>query len=192
MNELDARLSARLLDARAPWQKTTLRRAAVLAPIVRHDGEDALLFVVRPQSMRKHAGQIAFPGGAADDIDDTPSSCALRETLEEIGVDSSLVTLLGSLPSATSSSNYRVHCVVGRIQEGAAIAIDPIEVARTLIVPLREMLPRDRWTERRGDSPGAERFPPSPHFAIGDDVLWGLTGRFTAALLDAIREDRAT
>ena len=191
MNDLDARLSARLLDAHAPWQKTTLRKAAVLCPIVQHEGEDALLFVVRPQSMRKHAGQIAFPGGAADDGDDTPSTCALRETFEEIGVDASLVTLLGSLPSATSSSNYRVHCIVGRVREDAEIRIDPIEVARTWIVPLREMLPRDRWTERRGDSPGAERFPPSPHFAIGDDVLWGLTGRFTAALLDAIRDDRA-
>lgn len=187
MNEVDALLAARLSEPQPPWQKTTLRRAAVLAPIVEHQGADALLFLVRAASLRKHAGQIAFPGGAADDDDLDPASCALRETHEEIGVERSRVTLLGSLPSSTSSSNYRVHCLVGRIGGPFVPRIDTGEVERLLYVPLRELLQPDRWTLERGPGPDSERFPPSPHFRVGDDVIWGLTGRFTSVLLDALR-----
>ncbi len=187
MIEIDALLAARLCTPMQAWQETTLRRAAVLAPIVEHEGEDALLFLVRASSLRKHAGQIAFPGGAADDRDLDPAMCALRETHEEIGVEQGHVTLLGSLRSLTSSSNYRVHCLVGRIRDPHELRIDAAEVARLLYVPLRELLPAARWTHERGPGAAAAGLPESPHFRIGNDVIWGLTGRFTWEILEALR-----
>ena len=187
MSPIDDALRTRLSPATTDWQQTTLRRAAVLAPIIEHEGADALLFLVRASSLRQHAGQIAFPGGAADDQDLSPVSCALRETAEEIGVEQHRVTLLGSLPSSTSSSNYRVHCLVGRIRGPLDLRIDAGEVERLLFVPIHELLQRERWTLEHGPAPLAERFPKSPHFRIGSDVIWGLTGRFTSMLLDALR-----
>lgn len=190
MNGLDALLAAGLGEPRPQWQKTTLRRAAVLAPIVEHEGENALLFVVRASSLQKHAGQIAFPGGAADEQDVDPAACALRETHEEIGVAQDRVALLGSLPASTSSSNYRVHCLVGRIHGAFEPRLDAAEVERLLFVPIRELLPADRWTHERAPAPGGQDFPPSPHFRVGSDVIWGLTGRFTWALLESLRPQR--
>lgn len=190
MNEVDERLAKSLGEPRPPWQKTTLRRAAVLAPILEHEGEDALLFVVRASSLQKHAGQIAFPGGAADQQDLDPASCALRETHEEVGVSPDRVALLGSLPSSTSSSNYRVHCLVGRVHGIFEPRVDAGEVERLLFVPIRELLPADRWTHERAPGPGGNDFPPSPHFRVGGDVIWGLTGRFTFALLESLRTTR--
>lgn len=187
MNELDALLRRSLGAADVPWQRTTLRRAAVLAPIVRHDGEDALLFVVRPQTMRQHAGQIAFPGGADDD-DEGPAACALREAAEEIGIAASCVDLLGSLPSRTSSSNFRVHCLVGRLAPDAAFAFDAREVERPLFVPLRLLLDASRWTDQTWP-PGEDDAgrPKSPHFVHEGERIWGLTGRLCQDLLLHLR-----
>jgi 8-oxo-dGTP pyrophosphatase MutT (NUDIX family) len=186
MSERDDRLAARLQPSSVPWQKTTLRRAAVLAAIVEHDEEDAVLFLVRAAQLRHHAGQISFPGGAEDD-DVDPAWCALRETEEEIGVHRDRIVLLGSLPARTSSSNFRVHCLVGRIVAGTEMRLDRREVARSMTVPLRELLQPERWCERRPPEAEGSQLPASPHYEHGSDVIWGLTGRFTADLLEAIR-----
>lgn len=185
--EVDERLRATLLPADGPWQKTTLRRAAVLAPVVAVEGEDHVLFLVRSANLRHHAGQISFPGGA-DDGDETPLQCALRETAEEIGVGPDSVAPLGSLPTATSSSNFRVHCLVARLPDDVALQIDEGEVARALFVPLRQLLVPTRWYEKAPPpQPDGRTFPPSPHYDHDGAVIWGLTGRFCAQLLAALR-----
>lgn len=180
----DAALRERLLPVPRGWPPTTLRRAAVLAPLFASAGEDRLLFLVRRHDLREHAGQIAFPGGA-DAGDADPVQCALREAHEEIGLPGSAVTLLGELQPRQSSSGYRVHCLVARVVLPEPLVVDPGEVARVLTVPLRELcLPgRWRWAAPAADPP----LPPSPHFEVGADVIWGLTGRFAHDLVQALR-----
>jgi 8-oxo-dGTP pyrophosphatase MutT (NUDIX family) len=187
MNELDAVLSRHLLPAARAWQPDATRRAAVLAPLVAVAGVDSLLFVVRADTLRLHPGQIGFPGGA-DAGDADPIACALRETHEEVGVAPDAVAVLGSLPVLVSSSGFHVHCVVGRVPADARLRLDAREVARTLLVPLRELRDPQRWEERGPPPPvppGTHR--KSPHFAAGADLIWGLTGRFTATLVAALR-----
>lgn len=184
---VDERLSSSLPPVDLPWQKTTLRRAAVLAPIVARAGVDHVLFLVRSANLRQHAGQVSFPGGA-DDGDETPWSCALRETEEEIGVARELVVPLGSLTTATSSSNFRVHCLVARLPDDAVLRLDAGEVARAMFVPLAELLDPSRWYEKAPpQQPDGRTFPPSPHFDHDGAVIWGLTGRFCSLLLAALR-----
>src|SRR5580704_4960691 len=74
---------------------TTL--AAVLIPLFERDGEAWVWFVSRPNSMRSHAGQVAFPGGKSDPGDSCLRATALREADEELGIPAEAVDILGAL-----------------------------------------------------------------------------------------------
>lgn len=179
-----------LLRARLPalgaWQPTTLRRAAVLCPLVQHRGEDHVLFVVRPTTLRQHAGQIAFPGGMRDG-DESIEATARRECREEIGVPDAAITVLGALPPRESSSGILVHAAVARLQPGE-LQPDLREVVRTLHVPLAELRDDTRWQELPPPGGATGNQPrTSPHFVFGDDRLWGLTGRFLRDLVAHLR-----
>ncbi|MBM3972690.1 MAG: CoA pyrophosphatase [Planctomycetes bacterium] len=184
MADLDALLRDRLAPI-GDWQATTLRRAAVLVPLLAVDGVDGLLLVVRPDAARQHAGQIAFPGGMRD-ADESIVATATRECREETGVDPA--TLLGALTPRVSSSNILVHAVVGRLTAGAALRPCPREVVRTLWLPLAEAFDETRWHELPppGGATGAQPAT-SPHFRHGADLVWGLTGRFLRDLAAALR-----
>lgn len=185
MSDLDRPL-ANALAAPGDWQPTALRLAAVLCPIVARGGDDHLLFVARHAGSHQHAGQIAFPGGMRAG-DESPLATALRECREEIGVPPDAIAVLGCLPPRESSSGILVHCVVARLAP-VALVPDPREVARVLHVPLAELRDDARWHERPppGSVPKAllGRQPRlSPHFAFGEELLWGLTARFVRDLL---------
>lgn len=186
MQDLDSRLRTRLDQATGSWAPTALRHAAVLCPIVQHQGQDHVLFAVRPTDLRQHAGQIGFPGGMRDG-DETPVETALRECFEEVGAPAIAVTVLGGLGSRESSSGILVQCLVGRLQPVPLVPA-PSEVARLLHVPLVELLDESRWLERVPPPTATGRQPPvSPHFQFGGDLLWGLTARFLRDLAAALR-----
>ncbi len=184
MHALDERLRGALLPV-GPWQPTALRRAAVLCPLLRRDGRDHLVFVARPDGQRQHAGQIAFPGGMRDG-EELPLATALRECEEEIGVPADAVSVLGELRPRESSTGILVHCVVARVSP-VPLAPDPREVARVLVVPFDELADDARWQELPPPGRATGRQPrTSPHFRLGDDLLWGLTGRFVRDLLERV------
>jgi len=189
MQARDQRRSVLLLPPPRQFEATPLRLAAVLVPIFLRDGADWLLFTVRRGDLQAHAGQIAFPGGMREGSED-PITCALREAHEEIGVQPEEVTVLGGLPSRDSSSQIRVHVVVGRIGDPSQLRAEPREVERLLAVPWAELRQETRWQQQTPPlPPGAAALRPSPHFQVGADVIWGLTGRITFDLVNALRSE---
>ena len=183
--ELDA-LLRRQLPAIGDWRPTTLRRAAVLCPIVVHDGRDHVLLVQRPNSAPQHGGQLAFPGGMRED-GETIDATARRECREEIGVDDAAITLLGELGVRESSSGILVHAVVARLA-AEPLRPDAREVTAVLHVPVCELFDEARWSERPPPGGATGNQPRlSPHFPFGPHLLWGLTGRFVRDLLAMLR-----
>ncbi|MEZ6037732.1 MAG: CoA pyrophosphatase [Planctomycetota bacterium] len=188
MPEVDEHLR-RLLPAPGDWQATTMRRAAVLCPLVRRFGEDFVLVLRRPDDARQHPGQLGFPGGMRNG-DESPLETALRECDEEVGVGSAHVTVLGELPHRPSSSGILVHCLVGRVAD-VPLRPDPREVLRVVWLPLAELRDEQRWADLPPPppypqpQPGQPRFL-SPHFLHGEDLLWGLTGRFVRDLVTTL------
>ncbi len=91
--------------------------AAVLLPLYGWpDDEPGLVFTERRADMRRHAGEISFPGGRRDDGDADLAATALREAEEEIGLDPAAVELGEELPpTSTFVTGYRIHPFVGRI-----------------------------------------------------------------------------
>ena len=108
------------------------------------DGEQGpeILFVERPTTMRTHAAQIAFPGGAADPGDADLADTALREAYEETGVDRDGIEVLGLLPPAhVAVSGFDVSGVIAWWwQPSPVLAVDPGEVASVLVVPVAHLV----------------------------------------------------
>ena len=94
-----------------------------------------VILTQRPETMPSHPGQIAFPGGKAEE-GETIAQTALRETEEEIGVGAADVELLGRLPSFDAVSQFRITPFVGIVAPSAVIKPDPREVESVFEVPL--------------------------------------------------------
>ncbi|HEY0538690.1 MAG TPA: CoA pyrophosphatase [Actinoallomurus sp.] len=155
------------------------RAAAVL--ILFGEGTDGpdLLLLQRADTLRKHAGQPAFPGGGIDPGDGGPVGAALREAAEETGLDPAGVTVLASMPELyVAHSGYRVTPVVGWWREPSAVAAgDPGEVASVARVPLSELTDPANRLRIRGPSGFL-----GPAFRARGMLIWG----FTAALLHGV------
>ena len=117
-----------------------LRNAAVLVPIVDRAEGLSVLFTRRTDHLHAHAGQISFPGGAAEEGDGTPEATALRETEEEIGLERSRVEILGRLPEYRTVTGYCVTPVVSIVRQPFELKPDRFEVAEVFEVPLAFLL----------------------------------------------------
>ncbi|MCP4382567.1 MAG: CoA pyrophosphatase [Hyphomicrobiales bacterium] len=112
------------------------RDAAVLIPVIAHEPEVKLLLTVRATHLNDHAGQIAFPGGKIDASDPAATDTALREAEEEIGLGRSAVELVGTLPSYLSRTGFRIAPILGRVEPGMQLRLNPAEVEHVFEVPL--------------------------------------------------------
>lgn len=146
-------------------------------------GPDVLL-IERAHTMRSHAGQPAFPGGALDPPDgdpagDGPVNAALREAAEEVGLDPASVEVLGQLPALfLPPSGFVVHPVVAWWRAPHPVdVVDEAEVAAVARVPLAELVDPGNRLRVRHPSGWV-----GPAFEVSDLLVWG----FTAGLLDKL------
>ena len=162
--------------------------AAVLVPVMAHPGMPTLLFTERAAALRKHSGQIAFPGGRLEATDADPAAGALRESAEEIGLPPEAVEVLGHLPEHVVLTGYRVTPVVGWVQPGWTVRADPAEVAGVFEVPLDFFLDsRNRVSCRR--RLGGEIEVELEEFHWEGRRIWGATAEMLfslAALLERV------
>lgn len=142
------------------------------------DSADVLL-IQRSDTMRSHAGQVAFPGGATDPQDASASATALREAAEEVGLRPDTVDVLAELPALwLPPSGFVVTPVLGYWRSPHPVGVvDAAEVASVHRVPLSELLqPANRFTVRHPSGYNG------PGFAVDGLFVWG----FTAGLLDRL------
>jgi 8-oxo-dGTP pyrophosphatase MutT (NUDIX family) len=156
----------------------------VLAPLfIDGDGEPHLVLTRRRADLRRHAGEIAFPGGRRDDDDADLLATALREAEEEIGLPPEAVTPLGELPAvSTFATGYVIHPFAGQIPPGVAWRLSPREVDAVLELPVSDV--RDGRTrtqmERRGISFETDAY------IVGEHLIWGATARIIELLLQRL------
>lgn len=130
--------------------------AAVLVPIVDRP-EPTVIFTERPETMRKHPGQISFPGGRIDPDDDGPVAAALREAEEEIALPRCAVEVIGIADRYRTITGFEVTPVVGVLPPGLVLRPQPGEVAGMFEAPLHFLLDRERQLVRTVIWQGRER-----------------------------------
>jgi 8-oxo-dGTP pyrophosphatase MutT (NUDIX family) len=159
--------------------------AAVLVPLYLDaaDGRLHAVFTKRRDDMRRHPGEISFPGGRTEDVDAGLPETALREAEEEVGLPRGHVQLLGALqPTPTFVTNYAIYPFVGMIDPGFEWIPQDTEVAQVLELALDDV--RAGYGRRRIVRRGMPFRTDT--YQVGDHVIWGATARIVADLLDRL------
>jgi 8-oxo-dGTP pyrophosphatase MutT (NUDIX family) len=171
-----ADLAARITPEELAWPvppNNSDRESAILLLFGEGEYGPDLLLIERSHTLRSHAGQPAFPGGAVDPTDDGTVAAALREAEEETGLDPSGVEVFGQLPVIhILPSRYAVTPVLGWWRKPSPVGVvDPAEVASVHRVPLADLTdPANRFRVRhRSGYVG-------PAFGVAGLVVWGFTG----------------
>ncbi|MEH6404548.1 MAG: CoA pyrophosphatase [Sneathiella sp.] len=162
-----------LNPASAPKTDAVYKAAAVLVPIVMHGDDPTIILTKRASHLNKHAGQISFPGGRAEETDAGPVGTALRESEEEISLNPELVDVIGTLNTYLTVTNYSVTPIVGFVEPGFQLAPDAGEVAEIFEVPLRFLLDKRNHKKHSGFHNGIERFWYAMPY--NDYYIWGAT-----------------
>lgn len=178
----------------APEEAVTLdvrgrTEAAVLVPLY-IDGDDLhVVFTKRREDMRRHPGEISFPGGRREEGEEDLQLTALREAEEEIGLPRDAVEIVGALqPTPTIATGYAVYPFVGLIGSTRAWVPSAGEVAEVLELSVAELIAGygRRRLVRRGVPVRTDTY------VVGEHLIWGATARILADLLDRLEAARLT
>ena len=156
--------------------------AAVLLPLYGWPDEPGLVFTERRADLRRHAGEISFPGGRRDDQDADLTATALRESQEEIGLDPAVVEIGEALPpTGTFVTGYRIHPFVGRIPHPGELGLqpNPAEVETVLTWSLAVL--REGYEMRRLVRRGVPIHTPT--YEVEGQMIWGATARILGDLM---------
>lgn len=162
-----------------------LREGAALLLVYPIDGDPHVLLTVRGSMLRKHKGQVSFPGGSVDPYESFESA-ALREASEEVGVAPASVRVLGRLtPLHIPVSGYRLQPVIGIVDRRPEFVAAEWEVARILEVPVDDL--RDpvnvRSETQTREANGKKYDVEIPYFAVDGHKVWGATAMALAEFL---------
>jgi 8-oxo-dGTP pyrophosphatase MutT (NUDIX family) len=160
--------------------------SAVLAPLYEDDDELFVVLTRRTWELRSHQGEVSFPGGRHDDGDPDLWETALRESREEIGLDTDAVEQIGELDHlATVTSHSFIVPYVGELPGRPHTVASPTEVSAVLHVPVAELLDPAIYREERWSFPWAEDRPIF-FFELVGDTVWGATGAMLRQLLGLV------
>ncbi|KAF6211306.1 hypothetical protein GE061_014423 [Apolygus lucorum] len=174
--------------AQRPLTDENSKRAAVLIPLCLVKDELSLLYTLRNADLKRHKGQVSFPGGMADSTDDSLRTTALRETEEEIGVNRKDVTVWGE-GNIYVGKEFSVMPVVGYLGkiEVEKMKVNPDEVAEVFAVPLKH------FTDPANCKHTQFRFKGScyviPAYVNAKHRIWGITALLTHVFLTAFIPD---
>lgn len=164
--------------------KSRLRDAAVLIAVVDHPEAATVILTKRTETLRRHSGQVAFPGGAIDPEDASPEAAALRETEEEIGLPRADIEVLGRLPDYATGSGYRIAPVLGIVRPGFHLDLNPVEVEVAFEVPLAFLM--DPANHARGSLMWQDRERFFYEMPYDGQHIWGVTAGIIRALYERL------
>jgi 8-oxo-dGTP pyrophosphatase MutT (NUDIX family) len=139
-----------------------------------------VLLTKRTATLRRHSGQVSFPGGRIDPEDASPEAAALREAHEEIGLDRAFVEILGRLGDYITGTGYRVTPVLALVSPGFTTTLSAAEVDAVFELPLSILLDPAAPERRQAELAGRIRhywvWPHPEHF------VWGATAAILVQL----------
>jgi len=165
------------------WQQS-MRTAAVLVGIVDQTEAPSLIMTVRASHLRRHAGQISFPGGGLESSDTDIAATAIRETHEEIGIDSSFIEPLGYLTDHVVQTGFRITPVVALVRPGFTLKPDSTEVAGVFELPLALALAIESYRAQQRMMRDLE--VDVWELTFGEHQIWGATAGILMNLCEVV------
>lgn len=161
------------------------KRAAVLIPLFKKDGEYHILFTKRTEKVEHHKGQISFPGGRQDKNDPHLLATALREAEEEMGIAPQDVEILGELDDfCTASTDFCISPFVALIPYPYPFQVNPHEIAEVIEAPLSALRLESQMHQeiflREGE------LVPVYFYEYQNYTIWGATARILKEFLDLL------
>ncbi len=164
-----------------------LQPAAVLVPLTEIDGQFHVVFTSRPETMPQHSGEVSFPGGRAEEKDQTLLETALRETHEEIALDPDEVRVYGNLVRMPTITGYDVTVFVGEFDRSERLEPNPREIEELFLAPLHALA--DPSCHRVEQRTWREHTFDLHFFDYGGHLIWGATGYMVYRLLELVKPD---
>jgi len=162
-----------------------VREASVLVPLVEREDEYFVLLTKRGNHLPDHPGQVCFPGGSREPIDQDDIATALRETEEEVGIGAEFINIIGALIPYHTVTGFRVSPIVGIIRPEFSLEIDKNEVDTVFEVPLTYFLDRANHVKKSHKYKGEVR-----HFfamTYNDYYIWGATAAMLVNLAHTLK-----
>jgi len=173
--------------SKASIQDPRLKRAAILIPLFKKEGEYHILLTRRTDKVAHHKGQISFPGGQQDKKDKNLLATALREAQEEMGIEEKDVHILGELDDiCTATTDFCVSPFVALIPYPYSFRINPLEIEEVIEVPLSALFDETQFHQEVGLKNG--RTFPVYFYQHKDHTIWGVTASILRQLLELILE----
>lgn len=169
-----------------PTDRPVLRDAAVLIPVVDHPEGATVLLTRRADAMTSHSGQVAFPGGRLDPGEGVVEA-AMREAMEEVGLDPTFIEPLGLSHPYETVTGYVVTPVVALVRPGFTLSLNPAEVAEAFETPFAFLMDEANHVRAFYERDGRKRW----FFRVpwqGQDI-WGATAGMIRALRARLHGD---
>ena len=160
------------------------RHSAVLMPIILEEDRFTFILTQRTMSLKKHRGEISFPGGSKDKEDKSLENTALRETYEEIGVASEKVTILGRLDDLFTITRFIITPFIGTIKEQIECRSNDAEVAKILFVPFDIFLDKECFAEKNLVRNNTNY--PLYYYYWNEYEIWGATAYIINQLMELL------
>lgn len=165
-----------------PEDKNQVKFSSVLLLLFQENDELFACLIKRTSHMKHHAGQIAIPGGRIEK-NETPIETALRETYEEIGIQSKHIKFLGSLSEFyVEVSRFQIHPFVGWLNKKPTFTLNAGEVEKTIIFPLRKLKPPFNKIEMQTVSGKLN----VPCIKFDGEIIWGATAMILSEFSDVL------
>jgi len=169
-----------------PFERPPVPAAVLIAIIERPEGH-TVLYTERSSELRAHSGQVAFPGGKIDPTDIDAADAALREAMEEVGLDRNHAEVLGFMPTYYTGTNYLITPVVALVRPSGPFVPNPREVEAVFEVPLARLLRHESYgtfkVMRNGEEHSTWQIDHEGH------VIWGITANLTRRFRDLVLGD---
>lgn len=206
MKQMDLDNIKQILERRKPGSMDGHRFFSVLVPLIQKEDGLFLLYEVRAEHMKRQPGEVCFPGGQVE-AGESYEECAIRETMEELGITRESVEVISPLDTLYTYSSFTMFPFLGTIKEEALnqSAYNPDEVKETFMVPVDYLLQTEPLVYEMEVAPKVPddfpyetiKFPKGykwrkgrsyvPIYEYGDRVIWGLTGRITRSFISILK-----
>ena len=178
----------RMEELRFMIMDETTKKSGVLILLYPNKNTIYSSLILRPKYNGTHSGQVALPGGKFEKTDTDITYTALRETFEEIGVDSNSVNVIGQLTKLfIPPSNYVVFPIVGFVKEKPVFIPDKDEVVRVIEYPITALLDKKNIRTKKFKVRDDITFT-APYFSIRRNIVWGATAMILSEFSEILKE----